>query len=278
MIMRHGKTAVYTILKNEAKYIEKWLYYGSFYDYRVLLDTGSTDGSWELLQEFAKKDPNLIIEQKVFTPWRFDVARKYNLAMVPKDVVWCLSPDLDEYYSKNTLTEMEKIISAVPDVTCIASDRLDIYSDTVRVGPPNFIPTNKIHRRHDYTWSQPIYEHISWIHKDVYERELYSDDIFLIHDQDFRKKERPELYIKMLREEYATNPQNTWTLWYLIYHFYKSSNITEYIPAVCDYLKYDKNKKDTKYLDLKKNLTDIYKHERSITDEQRSMIKEALAI
>lgn len=276
--MRHGKTAVYTILKNEKQYIEKWLYYGSFYDYRVLLDTGSTDGSWELLQEYAKKDKNLIIEQKIFTPWKFDVARRHNLAMVPQDVVWCLSPDLDEYYSKNTITEMEKIISAVPDVTCIASDRLDIYGDVVRVGPPNFIPTNKIHRRHDYTWVQPIYEHLSWIHKDVFERELYSDDIFLIHDQDFKKKERPELYIKMLREEYETNPQNTWTLWFLIYHFYKSGNLKEYIPAVCDYLKYDKNPRDKKYLDLKRDLTNILTYEKSITEEQRDMIQKALVI
>jgi glycosyltransferase involved in cell wall biosynthesis len=278
MKMRHGKTAVYTILKNEKQYIEKWLYYGSFYDYRVLLDTGSTDGSWELLQEAAKSDPKLIIEQKVFTPWRFDVARRHNLAMVPKDVVWCLSPDLDEYYSKNTLSEIEKIISAVPDVTCIASDRLDIYSDVVRVGPPNFIPTNKIHRRHDYTWVQPIYEHISWLHKDVYERELYSEDIFLVHDQDFKKKERSELYVKMMREECAANPQNTWVLWYLIYHFYKSGNLTEYVPAVCDYLKYDKNPKDKRYTDLKNDLMKLYQNEDSLTFEQRQMIISALQL
>jgi len=278
MKMKHGKTAAYTILKNEKQYIEKWLYYSSFYDYRVLLDTGSTDGSWELLQEYAKKDPNLIIEQKIFTPWRFDVARRYNLAMLPKDVTWCLSPDLDEYYSKNTLTEMEKIISAIPDVTCIASDRLDIYSDTVRVGPPNFIPTNKIHRRHDYTWVQPIYEHLSWLHKDVYEKELYSDDIFLVHDQDFKKKERSELYIKMMREEYAVNPKNIWVLWYLIYHFYMSGNFTEYVPAVCDYLKYDKDKKNKRYIDLKNDLLKIYQYEKQLTHEQKQMIKEALDI
>jgi glycosyltransferase involved in cell wall biosynthesis len=67
LVMKKFKTAAYTILKNEKKFIEKWMYYAQPYDYRVLLDTGSTDGSWELLQEYAKKDPNLIIEQKIFT-------------------------------------------------------------------------------------------------------------------------------------------------------------------------------------------------------------------
>lgn len=274
--MKHGKTAVYTILKNEKNYIEKWLYYAAPFDYRVLLDTGSTDGSWELLQERAAKDPNLIIEQKIFDPWRFDTARKYNLAMLPEDVVWCLSPDLDEYFSINTHDELERIISAVPDVTNIACDRLDIYSPTVRVGPPNFIPSNKIHRRADYTWVQPIYEHLRWIHSG-YEKELYSDDIFLIHDQDFKKKERSELYIKMMTDEYRDNPSNTWCLWFLIYHYHKSQNLNAYIPAVCDYLRYHTQKTDTKYLDLKKDLTNIFTHMKSqLSKEQLDMIEEAI--
>ena len=59
------KTAVYTICKNEINNVKRWLYYGSFYDYRVLLDTGSTDGTWELLQECVKTDENLKNKQKV---------------------------------------------------------------------------------------------------------------------------------------------------------------------------------------------------------------------
>jgi glycosyltransferase involved in cell wall biosynthesis len=269
--MKHGKTAVYTILKNEKKYIEKWLYYADPFDYKVLLDTGSTDGSWELLQECAAKDPKLIIEQKTFNPWHFSNARNYNMTMIPEEVVWCLSPDLDEYYSINTHDMMEVIIDAVPTVTNIATTRLDIYSPTVFVGPPNHIASNKIHRKADYHWVQPIYEHLRW-KNDGYENEVYAEEIFLIHDQDFKKKERSELYIKMLREEYATNPTNTWCLWFLIYHFYKSKNMEEYIPAVCDYLRYHTKKEDKNYTDLLKDITNIYLYERSVTDEQKKMI------
>lgn len=269
--MKYGKTAVYTILKNEKKYIEKWMYYASKFDYRVLLDTGSTDGSWELLQEYAKKDPNLIIEQKTFDPWRFDVARNYNMTMIPDDVVWCLSPDLDEYFSINTHDEMERIISAVPDITNIACDRLDIYSSTVRVGPPNHIPTNKIHLKKDYRWNQPIYEHLSWIHKDRYEKELYSDDIFLIHDQDFQKKERSELYVKMLEEEYQTNPTNTWTLWYLLYHYEKSQQLENYIKAGCDFIRYEKNKNSDWFKHVSALLTELYKNSPASTSLKKEI-------
>lgn len=275
--MKHGKTAVYTILKNEAKYIEKWLYYADPFDYKVLLDTGSTDGSWELLQEYAAKDPKLIIEQKTFTPWRFDTARKYNMTMIPKEVVWCLSPDLDEYYSINTHDEMEVVIDHNPNVTAIASDRLDVYSRTVRVGPPKLLSTNKIHLHHDYTWNQPIYEHIVWKRKDRSEVEIYSDDIYLIHDQDFKKKERSELYVKMMREEYESNPTNTWNLWFLLYHFYKSGNIEEYIPAACMYLKHEPNHNTDNYKTILRDLSGLYRHDK-LTYEQKQMISEVIKI
>jgi len=258
--MKNLKTAVYTILKNEKNFIEKWLYYAEPFDYQVLLDTGSTDGSFELLQEYQSKYPNLIIEQKIFTPWRFDVARKYNQSMIPNDVTWCLSPDLDEYFSINTKDEMMNIIQARPDVTNIACDRLDVYSPTVRIGPPNLLPTNKIHRNKDYTWIQPIYEHLSWIHKDRSEVELYSSDIYLIHDQDFRKKERPELYTRMLEEEYKDNPSNTWTLWYLINLYYKNKEISKYVPAACDFITYSTNKTEERFITVLKDLFSINEH------------------
>lgn len=258
--MKFGKTAVYTILKNEKKYIEKWMYYAQPFDYRVLLDTGSTDGSWELLQEYKRKDPNLIIEQKTFTPWRFDTARKYNLSMIPEDVVWCLSPDLDEYFSINTHDEMEKIIEAVPQITNISCDRLDLYSKVVRVGPPNHLPSNKIHRKNDYTWSQPIYEHLSWIHKDRDECELYSDDIFLIHDQDFQKKERSKLYVKMLEDEYNTNPSNCWTLWFLLQHYKRTQQLENYINAGCNFIQYEPQKNGNWYKEIDSELTNIYRN------------------
>ena len=268
--MTKFKTAAYTILKNEKKFIEKWMYYTQPYDYRVLLDTGSTDGSWELLQEYTKKDPNLIIEQRTFTPWRFDVARRYNLGMVPEEVTWCLSPDLDEYFSINTREQMDIIIEAVPTITNIACDRLDVYSKTVRVGPPNFIATNKIHLRADYTWNQPIYEHLSWIHKDRNEFELYADEIFLIHDQDFQKKERSELYIKMLEDEYRDNPTNTWNLWYLLYYYMNSKQIEKYIPAACLFVDHHKRDDDW-YQKITSQLVDIYKNA-PINAEQRELI------
>jgi glycosyltransferase involved in cell wall biosynthesis len=269
-----GKTAAYTICKNELKYVEKWLHYTSRFDYRVLLDTGSTDGTWEALQKAAESDPGLIIEQRTFTPWKFDVARKYNLSMVPNDVDWCLSPDLDEYFSINVLEEMEACIKEYPSVTCISCDRLDVYSKIVRVGPPKHLGTNKIHKRHDYTWSQPIYEHLSWIHKDRSEVEIYREELYLVHDQDFKKKERPELYLKMLTDEWRENPTNDWVLWYLCDHYYREKNMEMFIEVGCDFVKCAREK--NKLADVLRELKNIHDYA-DISGDMREKIRVILS-
>ena len=267
-------TAAYTICKNEKQFVEKWLYYTKDLTYRVILDTGSTDGTWELFQEAAKTDPNLIIEQKIFTPWKFNIARNYNLDMVPQNVEWCLSPDLDEYFSINVLDQMKKTISTKPTVTNISCDRLDVYSYDVRVGPPNVLGTNKIHKRHDYKWSQPIYEHLWYYKPDRAEVEIYNDDIYLIHDQDFKKKSRPELYTKMLREEFETNPSNCWTLWFLVNHYFKEQDAEHFIECACVYLQHVE--KGERYISIRGTLEGMYHGLPTLSDAQRQTLKYTL--
>ena len=270
-------TAAYTICKNELKYVEKWLYYTKDFNYRVLLDTGSTDGTWEALQEAAKLDPNLIIEQKIFTPWKFNVARMYNLDMIPNEVEWALSPDMDEYFSINVLEEMEKTIKQIPNVSNIATTRLDLYTKDVFVGPPHTIPTNKIHRRHDYIWSQPIYEHLWFKHNIKDEVEIYNNMIYLVHDQDFKKQSRPELYVKMLREEFEENPTNCWTLWFLLSHFYKVQDLDNFIKGAIVFIPNTKAD-DDKHIEIKGRLQYIYDNmKKQLSSQQQDDIFKVLA-
>ena len=91
-----NKLAVYTICKNESKYVGKWVECMKEADYMVVLDTGSEDNTMELLEEYSKIYPNLIYKQEKFIPWRFDTARNANIDMIPEDANILLSIDLDE--------------------------------------------------------------------------------------------------------------------------------------------------------------------------------------
>jgi glycosyltransferase involved in cell wall biosynthesis len=273
-----GKTAAYTILKNEMKNLETWLYYAREMDYRVLLDTGSTDGSWEYLQEAAKNDPNLIIEQKIFEPWNFSVARNYNLDMIPNDVSWCFSPDLDEWFSINVFNDMEQMLRQYPNAHNFATTRLDIYSDVVFVGPPHQLASNKIHRRHDYKWVSPIYEHLKWIHDGVQEIEIHLPNVYLIHNQDFKKPERKPLYNTMLLDAVEQNPSDTWCRWFVVNSAFREQDLDAFIHHGCEYIKYyDKYPVETKFDEVMGILKNMYGSP-ELSGEQRLKIKTTLKL
>lgn len=64
-------------------------------DYIVVLDTGSTDGTYEALQT----DPRVtLVQQEIISPWRFDVARNRSMELIPEDANILVCTDFDELF------------------------------------------------------------------------------------------------------------------------------------------------------------------------------------
>ena len=87
------KICVYAIAKNEKKFIERWYNSVKEADYVCVLDTGSTDGSYEKFKEL-----NIICAQKQYSNFRFDVARNDSMELIPKDTDICVCVDIDEMF------------------------------------------------------------------------------------------------------------------------------------------------------------------------------------
>ena len=90
------KIAVYAICKDEIQSVANYIACFSKADYLCILDTGSTDGTWEYLQKAKSLYPNLIIEQQIISPWRYDSARNISLKLIPEDTTILFMADLDE--------------------------------------------------------------------------------------------------------------------------------------------------------------------------------------
>lgn len=93
------KIATTSICKNEIKYVQSW--YDALrdeVDYITVLDTGSTDGTFEALKKLAKKDPKIIVKKKIINPWSFGDARNEAMKLIPKDTDVFISIDLDETF------------------------------------------------------------------------------------------------------------------------------------------------------------------------------------
>ena len=91
------KICVYAICKNEIKFVDKWLDNMSEADYIVVLDTGSTDATYEKLKEDSRVT---VVKQEVITPWRFDVARNKSMELIPKDADILVCTDFDELFDE----------------------------------------------------------------------------------------------------------------------------------------------------------------------------------
>ena len=143
------KVAVYTIALNEIRHCERWAQSVADADYRVVLDTGSTDGTVEKLRALGVT----VFEEK-FDPWRVDHARNAALACVPSDANICISQDMDEFLADGWRPKMEAAWH-VGVTTRLAYTYVFDYRD----GSTNDgYRMDKIHARVGYQWKRPVHE------------------------------------------------------------------------------------------------------------------------
>ena len=194
-----NKICIYAICKNEIKFVDKWLDNMSEADYIVVLDTGSTDGTFEKL----KSDPRVTkVKKKIINPWRFDVARNESMKLIPKDANILISTDFDEVFN-----------SGWADV--IRAKWTDVYTRGFytyawshnSIGEPTNIYTyDKIHTR-DYKWVFPVHEVL--MPKDEEFKEIgihFGESVYLHHYPD-QEKSRSSYY-NLLKLSVEENPNN----------------------------------------------------------------------
>lgn len=193
--MTNKKICVYAICKNEMKFLDKWLENMSEADYVVVLDTGSTDGSYEFLQN----DPRCYkVEQKIIDPWRFDVARNESMKLIPEDAEIYVCTDPDELFEPGWCTFLREkwIDGAERGIYKYAWNHNEVGD------PMNEFMYDKIHIK-GYHWRYPIHEVLWPDNKDSLEGEKrinLADGIQLHHWQDLsvgRKNYLPLLKISV---------------------------------------------------------------------------------
>jgi glycosyltransferase involved in cell wall biosynthesis len=143
------KVAVYTIALNEEKHVQRWYDSAKEADYLLIADTGSKDRTVELARELGIVCVDITID-----PWRFDDARNTSLALIPRDIDYCIALDLDEVLIKGWRTELE-----VAHKNGWTRPRYNYAWSVNEDGTPgHMFGGDKIHARNGYRWKHPVHE------------------------------------------------------------------------------------------------------------------------
>lgn len=145
------RICVYSIAKNEEKFVQRFYEAAKGADLILIADTGSTDGTIETIKRWqAISSTPVSLYQIHVAPWRFDLARNAALALVPADIDVCVSLDLDEELQPGWRQEIERVWK---------------LGETTRLGYMfdwgvgiKFL-YEKIHARNGYRWHHPCHEY-----------------------------------------------------------------------------------------------------------------------
>ena len=210
------KICVYAICKNESKFLDRWLdSVLNEADYICILDTGSTDDTFDRLQKlmhdskyYAYNFPRakIIVDQYNFEKnlgmMRFDKARNKSLSLVPPDADICVVLDLDQIPIKGWSDIIkQRFEEGYTEVHGDIIDHDEKGKELNRWRSRNVHPNSPF-----WIWEKVIHEGIEYYGKD--ENKIIYDDRFVINHYPDLHKDR-SLYKELLYyscKEYPKDP------------------------------------------------------------------------
>ena len=195
---------VYAICKNEIDNVENFINSFKEADYLCILDTGSTDGTWEYLQEKSKEVNNLIISQELVVPWRYDKARNLSMTLIPKETNIFFMADLDEVIKEQGWAQTVKNVWD----PLFSRGMYDYHRDLDEQG--NIIRTIKEYRIHSREWTHWINIVHEAICRDDGEKRFYMESchqvpIAVWH---YAKKDKKTNYMELCEQDLEEKPDD----------------------------------------------------------------------
>lgn len=198
------KVCVYAICKNEAQFARRWMASMSEADGVYVLDTGSDDGTPQLLRSLGA-----VVAEEVIDPWRFDVARNRSMELLPGDADICVCTDLDEVFHPGWRGRLESVwTSGAGQATCR-------YTWSFQADGSEGIVfwCEKIHARQGYVWTHPVHEVLTWTGAGSAGPTVAAVGVQLDHHPDPNKSR--EQYLGLLEQSVLEAPEDDRNMHYL---------------------------------------------------------------
>jgi hypothetical protein len=217
---------LYAICKNEEKNVEKFIETSKKFSHTVVVDTGSTDNTVQLL-----KEAGIEVYEHPQTREEFDFSKVRNLAMSYVKTDWAFSldfnEDLDEFFP-------EGLGVIAGEFTAFKHERYDKVGDQ----EPTLGQTahTRFHRTKNYTWTNSVHESPVFIPTEEHLNESAVDTTIKITKNVHNTVDKQLFYLSICEREYEKDPTNTYYLWFIFKHYFEVKNLNKALELGQEYL------------------------------------------
>ncbi len=170
------KIGIYAPAKNEMKNAEAWAKSCEQADYRVVIDTGSTDETKQILQA-----QGVTVHDTLISPWRFDLAYNVAMALLPADCDVCICLHMDERLEDGWRELLEK--AWTPETTRLRYTY--IWNWNANGTPGRMWNGDRIHARKGYIWQGATHEGLC---SRLPEVQTSCNELRILHYPEFKHK------------------------------------------------------------------------------------------
>jgi len=177
------KIIIYGICKNESRFAKRFMKSMDKVDNVIICDTGSTDGTQDILRKHGAKVYDVQI-----SPFRFDLARNMALMHIPEDTDIAISMDIDEVLVEGWRDIVEK--AWVNNTTILRYPFIHNWEDEKQTIPRLSVWGFKVHCPKSYMWKYPMHETLELKNDAINESVAIIDKEIIKHYPDPKKEER----------------------------------------------------------------------------------------
>ena len=221
---------LYAICKNEEKNVEKFIENSKKFSHTVVVDTGSTDKTVELLKEAGIE---VYEHPQTREEFDFSVARNQALSYVKTD--WAFSLDFNENID-DLFSDGLSVIAG--EFTGFNHERYD------KVGEEEPTKSNEIHirfhRTKNYTWVNAVHETPMFLPTEDYLNEVSVDTTIKITKKINQTIDKQLFYLSICEREYKKNSNNWYCVWFIYNHYFSVKNLEKALEYGQEFLNLSK--------------------------------------